>query len=144
VNALTDDSLTAVVEDVRCSAGNFAIALWGEILYGNPNYHIGGHVMSLSQTILNLAGSPWPSIWYSLARILHLVTPGQPTLSEAKIRARVAEVVDGSVKKLEKFEHNNPDAPLRTIRVISVKTGGGRTGPLSNFASEFTNLNVFG
>ena len=143
-NALVGNNTTAEVDDIRYSADNFAIALWGETLYGNPHHHVGGQVLSLSETIINLAGNPWPSVWYSIQLFLKLVTPGEPTYSEAKLRAKVAKVVDKNVERLEEYERSNPEAPLKTIRNLSVMTGGGRTGPLSKFASEFTNLNLFG
>jgi hypothetical protein len=141
---LTGEGSTAVVDDIRYSADNFAIALWGETLYGNPNHHVGGRVLSLSETIINLTGDPWPSVWYSFQLFLKLVNPGDPTRSEAKLRARVAKVVEGNIGKLEEYERNNPDSPPKTIRNLSIMTGGGRTGPLSKLASEFTNLNLFG
>lgn len=72
------------------------------------------------------------------------MTPGEPTRSEAKLRAKVAIIVDKNIEILEEYERKNPEAPLKTIRNLSVMTGGGRTGPLSQFASEFTNLNLFG
>ena len=143
-NALTGDVSTNEVEDIRYSADNFAIALWGDILYGNPNHYVGGRVLSLSETIITLAGNPWPSVWYSFLLFLKLVNPGEPTRSEAKLRAKVAKVVENNIGKLEEYEQNNPDAPLKTIRNLSVMTGGGITGPLSKFAFEFTNLNLFG
>lgn len=135
---------SAEVEDIRYSADNFAIALWGETLYGNPTHYVGGKVLELSETIITLAGDPWPSVWYSFQLFFKLVTPGEPTRSEAKLRAKVAKVVDGNIGKLEAYERANPDAPLKTIRNLSIMTGGGRTGPLSKLASEFTNLNLFG
>ncbi len=143
-NALIGEGSTAEVDDIRHSADNFAVALWGEVLYGNPNYHVCGHVLSLSQKFLDLAGDPWTSIWYALQFVLKLVTPGEPTRSEAKLRGKAAKVVEKSIVKLEEFERNNPDAPLKTIRNLSVMSGGGRTGSLSKFASEFTGLNLFG
>ena len=144
VNALASENSSAVIANITNVADNFALALWGETLYGNPQNHVGGHVLSLSETILDLAGNPWPSIWYSFQLFLKLVSPGQPTRLEAKLRAKVAKVVEGNMGILEEYERNNPDAPLKTIRNLSVKTGGGRTGPLSPFASEFTSLNIFG
>lgn len=75
---------------------------------------------------------------------LKLVAPGEPTRSEANLRAKVPKVVERNLRKLEEYERNNPDAPMKTIRNLSVMTGGGRTGPLSKFAAEFTNLNLFG
>jgi hypothetical protein len=139
-----DEKTTAEVEDIRYSADNFAIALWGETLYGNPHHYVGGKVLELSETIINLAGNPWPSVWYYFQLILKLVPPGEPTRSEASLRSRVHKVVERNIAKLEEYERNNPDAPLKTIRSLSVNTGGGRTGPLSTFATEFTNLNLFG
>lgn len=144
VNALTGEYSSAEVTNITNAADNFALALWGETLYGNPQNHVGGRVLSLSETILDLAGDPWPSIWYSFQLLLKLVTPGEPTRSEAKLRAKVAKVVDNNIERLEEHERKNPEAPLKTIRNLSVMTGGGRTGPLSEFASEFTNLNLFG
>ena len=143
-NALTGEDSTAEVDDFRHTVDNFAVALWGEILYGNPNNHVDGRVLSLSETIINLAGSPWPSIWYSFQLFLKQVSPGEPTRSEAKLQARVNEVGERNIGKLEEYEQNNPDAPLKTIRNLSFMTGGERTGPLSEFASQFTNLNLFG
>ena len=143
-NALTGDVSTNEVEDIRYSADNFAIALWGDILYGNPNHYVGGRVLSLSETLITLAGNPWLSVWYSFLLFLKLVNPGEPTHSKAKLRAKVAKVVENNIGKLEEYEQNNPDAPLKTIRNLSVMTGGGITGPLSKFAFEFTNLNLFG
>jgi hypothetical protein len=142
--ALVGDALSADIHDIRYSADNFAIGLWGETLYGNSEHHRDGKVLSLSERIITLAGDPWPSVWYSLALFLRLVTPGEPTSSESKLRAEVGKVVKGNIAKLEEYERNNPDAPLKTIRSLSVATGGGRHGPLSKFASEFTNLNLFG
>ena len=69
------------------------------------------------------------------------MAPGEPTRLEAKLRARVAKVVEENIEILEEY---NPDAPLKTIRNFSVMSGGGRTGPLSKLASDFTNLNLFG
>lgn len=144
VNALTGEYSFAEVTNITNAADNFALALWGETLYGNPQNHVGGRVLSLSETILDLAGDPWPSIWYSFQLLLKIVTPGEPTRSEAKLRAKVTKVVDKNIERLEEYERKNPEAPLKTIRNLSVMTGGGRTGPLSEFASEFTNLNLFG
>jgi len=143
-NALTNEGSIAEIDDIRYSINNFAIALWGETLYGNPSHHIDGRVLSLSETIITLAGDPWPSVWYSFQLFLKLVAPGEPTRSEAKLRARVAKIVKRNIGILEEYEYNNPDAPLKTIRNLSIMTGGGRTGPLSKLASEFTNLNLFG
>jgi hypothetical protein len=146
-NALTSEGSTtevAEVDDIGHSADNFAISLWGEILYGNPNYHVDGRVLSLSEIVLTLASDPWRSVWYSFHLFLKLVAPGQPTRSEAKLRARVDKVVERSIGILEEYERNNPDAPLKTIRNLSIMTAAGRSGPLSKIASEFTNLNVFG
>src|SRR3954467_6306390 len=44
-NALTGSGKSADVDDIRYSADNFAIALWGETLYGNPDHHKGGKVL---------------------------------------------------------------------------------------------------
>lgn len=143
-NALTGEDSTAEVDDIRHTVNDFAIALWGEILYGNPNNYVDGRVSSLADTIINLASSPWPSIWYSFQLFLKQVSLGKSTRSEAKLQARVTKVIERNIKKLEEYEHNNPDAPLKTIRNLSFMTGGGRTGPLSEFASQFTNLNLFG
>ena len=101
-------------------------------------------MLSLSGKILDLAGNPWPSIWYSVQLFLKMVTPGEPTRSEAKLRGEVAQIVDRNLEILGEHERNNPDASLKTIRNLSVMSGGGRTGPLSPFASEFTALNIFG
>ena len=144
VSALAGEHSTAEIANITNCADNFALALWGEILYGNPQNHVGGRVLNLSEKILDLAGNPWPSIWYSFQLFFKLVTPGEPTRSEAKLRAKVANVVSANMRILEEHERNYPDAPLKTIRNLSVMTGGGRTGPLSLCASEFTNLNVFG
>lgn len=143
-NMLTGQAKVADVDDIRYSADNFAIALWGETLYGNPNHYVGGRVLDLSETIITLAGDPWPSVWYSIQLFFKMVTPGAPTRSESKLRQKVAKVVEANIKKLEAYETANPEAPLKTIRNLSVMTGGGKTGPLSKFASEFTNLNLFG
>jgi hypothetical protein len=143
-DALTGEAQSADIHDIRHSADNFAIGLWGDTLYGNPEHHVDGNVLSLSERIITLAGDPWPSVWYSLQLFLRLVTPGEPTRAESKLRAEVAMVVKRNIAKLEEYERSNPEAPLKTIRSLSVATGGGRTGPLSKMASEFTNLNLFG
>ena len=61
-NALTGEVSTEEVDDIRSSADNFAVALWGGTLYANPNYYLGGRVLSLSEAILALVGNPWPSV----------------------------------------------------------------------------------
>lgn len=144
VNALTGEDSTAEVDDFRSSSENFGIALWGEILYGNPNLHIGGLVSDLSNTMLKLVSDPWSSIWHSLQVFLRLVTPGETTRSEGKVRARLVKIIESNIGKLEEYERNNPDAPLKAIRTLSVMTGGGRTGPLSQSAYDLTGINLFG
>ena len=72
------------------------------------------------------------------------MNPGEPTSSEAKVRAKVVDVIKKTIGNLVEHEQNNPDAPLKTIRNLSVMTGGGLTGPLSKFAFELANLNLFG
>ncbi|KAI9773767.1 MAG: hypothetical protein M1839_002000 [Geoglossum umbratile] len=143
-NALAGESSTADIDDMGYIANNFAIVLWGEDLYGSPNHHVVGPMLSVSDTIVNLSGSPWTPVWYYFQLLLKLVTLGKPTRSEAKLRARVDKLVQRNIGNLEEYERNNPGAPLKTIRNLSVMTGGGRTGPLSKLASEFTKLNVFG
>ncbi|EMC97044.1 hypothetical protein BAUCODRAFT_106297 [Baudoinia panamericana UAMH 10762] len=151
-DALTCDVDSADIPDIRYSADNSAIAFWGETLYGNPHRHaslpqtrpVGGKVLELSEHIITLAGNPWPSVWYSFQLFFMMVTPGEPTRSEAALRLKVGKVVEGNVTKLEEYERNNPEAPLKTICNLSVMSGGAKTGPLSKFASEFTNLNLFG
>ncbi|MCJ1274219.1 hypothetical protein MMC21_002014 [Puttea exsequens] len=143
-SALTNGALTAEIGDIKDSADDFAIALWGDILYGNPNNHVGGQLLHLSETIMDLAGNPWASVWYSLHLFLKLVTPGEPTRSEARLRATMDKAVQNNIEKLEDYERNNPYGPLKTIRSISIISGGGNTGPLSKFGSEFCNLNIFG
>ena len=142
-NYLTGNNSTADVEDIRHSAENFAIALWGRLYTQSrkPCWRPRpGSILSNHQP----AGDPWPSVWYAVQLFLRLVTPGDPTRSETKLRGEVAKVVEGNICKLESYERNNRDAPLKAIRNLSVMTGGQRTGPLSKFASEFTNLNLFG
>lgn len=55
-NALTGEGSTAEIDDIRCFADNFAVALWGETLYGNPNNHISGHVLKRSSPRLVTLG----------------------------------------------------------------------------------------
>ena len=118
INTLTGEESTAKIDDFTHSTEKFAVSLWGEILYGNPNYHVGGHVLSLAGIILKLAGDPWPPIWYFFQLLLKRVTPGEPTRSEAKLRKEVSEVIEKSIGKLEKHERDNPDAPLKVIRKL--------------------------
>lgn len=143
-NALTGEASTDEVNDIRSSADNFAIALWGETLYANANYYLGGRVLDLSEAIITLVGNPWPSVWYSFLLFLKLINPGEPTRSEAKVRAKVADVIEENIGNLKEYETKNPDAPLKTIRSLSVMTGGGLAGPMSKFAIELANLNLFG
>ena len=142
--ALSGDRSTALVSDVKKSAENFAIGLWGELLYGNPDHHRHGHVRHLSETILLLASSPWSVVSYVVQQSLRLVIPGEPTRSEGKLRAKMAEICERNISKLEAYERNNPNAPLKTIRSLSILTGGEKTGALSTAAAEFTMLNLFG
>ena len=118
ISALTGQRSTAEIDDITHSAENFAIALWGEILYGNPNYHVGGHVLSLANIVLKLAGDPWPPIWYFFQLLLKRVTPGESTRSEAKLRSKISLVVGKSIGKLQEYERDHPNAPLKTIRKL--------------------------
>ncbi|KAG6986587.1 hypothetical protein G7Y79_00077g099790 [Physcia stellaris] len=144
IDALTGGFPSREVEDIKHAAENFAISLWGETLYGNPNYHVDGRTLDIGDILLRLTGSPWPSVQYSCQLFLKLLTTGEPTRSEAKVKRRVEEVIEDNLEILEKYEHKNPNAPLKTIRSLSVNTGGARAGPLSRFATEFTKLNLFG
>jgi hypothetical protein len=39
---LTAENSAGEIDDIRNPADNFAIALWGDSLYGNPDHLIGG------------------------------------------------------------------------------------------------------
>ena len=144
VNALTSDDSSSEVEDVQHVAENFALSLWGEVLYANSSNHVDGGILSISETLLHMAASPWPSVVYNIQLFLKLVSPGEPTRSEAKVQAKVAKVIEDNLNILTTYEHNNPNASPKAIRNISLNTGGGRDGHLSSFATEFTKLNLFG
>ena len=144
VDALTSVDPSGKVKNVKTVAENFALSLWGEVLYANRSNHVDGRILSISDTLLHLAGSPWPTVVYTVQLFLKLVTPGEPTRSEAKVQAQVDKVIEDNLDILNMFEQNNPNASLKAIRNISVNTGGGRNGPLSKFATEFTKLNLFG
>ncbi|KAH6612080.1 putative cytochrome P450 [Boeremia exigua] len=72
------------------------------------------------------------------------LAPGKPVASEAKVRAEIESIYDRNVEHLEEYESNNPEAPMKTIRSLSVADGGKRSGPLTKFAIQFARLNVFG
>lgn len=137
---------------MRHIADNFAISLWGDLLYSNPHNHIDGKVLTLSNTIMDMAGSPWSAIWYYIQFLLRVISPGQPTRFEAKLRGQIAQVIGSNISKLHNHEaqardessHSNTTTMPKTIRSISLQTGGTPTGPLSKFATEFASLNLFG
>ena len=118
VNSLTGERPAAEMDDITHSMENFAVSLWGEILYGNPSYHVGGHVLHLAGIVLKLAGDPWPPIWYFFQLLFKRVNPGESTRSEAKVRTKVSEIIQKSIGKLEEYERDNPDAPLKTMRKL--------------------------
>ena len=144
IDTLAGDNLTSDVSSITSHANDFATSMWGEILYGNPLYHLDGEVIRLSDMILELAASPWSPIKYSIQLFLGLVSLGAPTRSERKMRERVDKVVENTIQRLEEYEQSNPGAAPKTIRNLSIVSGGGRTGPLTDFAKDFANLNLFG
>ena len=144
IDTLAGENLTSDVSSITSHANDFATSMWGEILYGNPLYHLDGEVIRLSDMILDLTASPWSPIKYTIQLFLGLVCLGAPTRSERKIRDRVDKVVGKTLKTLEEFERSNPGAAPKTIRNLSIVSGGGRTGPLTDFAQDFANLNLVG
>ena len=118
IDALIGEGSIAEIGDITHSTENFAVALWGELLYGHPKYHVGGHVLSLAGIILKLAGDPWPPIWYFFQLLLKRVTPGEPTRSEAKLRTKVSDIIEKNIGILEEYERDKPDAPLKVIRKL--------------------------
>ena len=69
-NALTGEGSNVELDDIKSSADNFAIALWGETLYANPDYYLGGRVLSFSDAILMLVCNDWQTVWYSFLLFL--------------------------------------------------------------------------
>ncbi|KAJ8109622.1 hypothetical protein OPT61_g7328 [Boeremia exigua] len=144
VKAIAENSKEAEVPDIRRTADNFAATLWGDTLYGRADALTDNRVMRVASEILRRAGSPWPSALYSFLLTFGLVEPGKPTPSEAKVRAEIEDLYEKNVHDLEEYEENNPDSPMKTIRSLSVASGGKREGPLSGLATQFARLNVFG
>jgi hypothetical protein len=141
---LSVDSGTVIIDDIMHFAEDFAISLWGGILYGNPENYTSGQVLSTSNKILKMSGSPWPNIWYYLQFCTGLVHRNEPITSEARLRTQLDQIVAENFAKMEEFERCHPEAPLKTMRKISVMSGGDRDGPLSQIAIDFANLNIFG
>lgn len=144
IDALAGESLKADINDICHAANDFAISMWGEILYGNPGYYLSGEVLTLAEEIMDRAGSPWSSIWYNIQSFVGLIAPGAPTRSERKIKEGVDRIIGNSIQGLEECELNDAEAPLKLLRNLSVNSGGERTGPLSKPASDFAKLNFFG
>jgi DNA-binding Xre family transcriptional regulator len=144
IDALTSSTTPTEIDDIKYAMDNFALVLWGEHLYGNPNHHLDSQVLPVSNRIVELCGSPWPAIRYSLLALTRLVTPGKPTQGEASLRCQVTDIVDRNFKVLERNERDHPNAEPKTMRRISMQTGGSKTGPFSQFAVEFAHLNIFG
>ncbi|KAM7217249.1 Cytochrome P450 [Rhypophila decipiens] len=134
------------ISDIRGATDRFAISLWGDILYGNPASHTDGKIVDVSNIILTRMVVPWSAFWHNLQLVLGLTSRGQPTAYEAKIRAQVSNIIDNNVNKLHEYETKDNSSMLGTksIRAISVLTGGSINGPLSKFASEFARVNLCG
>lgn len=144
VQELVTKDGTANISNIIPHVENFAIALWGDTLYGSHNHHADGRVWALSDVLLKYVSNPWPSIWYSIQLFLKLVKPGDPTRYEAKLRSQVDQMASHNLAKLKSYEYENPDGPLKSVRNLSLLTCGAKTGPLSTLASEFTRLDIFG
>lgn len=144
VNSIVGDRNIAEVHDMRHVADTFAAALWGENLYGRSDHHADEEVIRVADDILARAGGPWASMVYSFLLTFRLITPGAPTRSEARLRAEGEAIVVNNLECLQAYERNNPDAPMKTMRNLSVASGGGKTGPLTKFAGQFARLNLFG
>lgn len=144
VDAITAEDPKARVEDIRHTADHFAAGLWGSVLYGRSDHKTDGRVMDVAEEILRRAGSPWPSMLYSVLLFFGLVEAGKPTPAESKVRQEIEDIYEDNMKHLEKFEHDYPDEPVRTIRTLSMRDGGAATGPLTIFATRFSRLNIFG
>ncbi|KAK4216798.1 putative cytochrome P450 [Rhypophila decipiens] len=138
---------SARIPDMRSVVDRFAISLWGDILYGNPASHTDGKIVDVSNIILTRMVVPWSAFWHNLQLVLGLTSRGQPTAYEAKIRAQVGNIIDNNVNKLHEYEAKDMSSSLlgtKSIRAISVLTGGSINGPLSKFASEFARVNLCG
>lgn len=144
VNAITGDGKISEVHDMRHVADTFAAALWGENLYGRSDHQTDEEVIRVADEILARAGGPWASMVYSFLLTFRLITPGAPTWSEARLRAEGEALIANNFDCLHAYEQNNPDAPMKTMRALSVASGGRRTGPLTKFAGQFARLNLFG
>lgn len=144
VNGILGDRNVAEVYDMRHVADTYAAALWGENLYGRSDHKADKEVIRVADEILARAGGPWASMVYSFLLTFRLITPGAPTRSEARLRAEGEAITANNFRCLEEYERNNPDAPMRTMRALSVASGGSKTGPFTRFAGQFARLNLFG
>jgi hypothetical protein len=143
-DAMTTDQSATIVTDIKRATDDYVISVWGEILYGNPLNHVDSSVWNVSEKVLFLSGNIWGSVKYSIHNFLGMLPPRSSTGSEAKVRKEVVDIIDRNMKVLCHYEKNNKEAPLKLMRRLSIITGGKKNGPLSEFASEFANLNVFG
>ena len=132
------------LDDLKHATDSFALELWGDYLYSNPSYYLNERVIPVSDQIIDMCGSPWPAVRYNLLALARLVRPGKPMASERVLHCQVASIVKQNIAALERHERDHPDAAPRAIRRLSMLTGGGASGPISNFATEFAHLNFFG
>lgn len=144
VVGIVGDNGVATVADMRHRSDTFAVALWGEALYGRTDHHSSDHVIRVADDILARAGGPWSSIVYSFLLTFRLITPGEPTRSEARLKDQGEAIVNDNIRCLENYERDQPEAPTRMMRNLSVASGGDKSGPLTKFAGQFARLNLFG
>lgn len=135
---------SADVSDMRHLTDTFAVSLWGTSLYGRTDHSSSDQIIRVADDILSKAGGPWSSIVYSFLLTFRLITPGDPTRSEIRLKNESEAIIADNMSCLANYERDNPDAPARTMRNISIASGGERKGPLTKFAGQLARLNLFG
>ena len=144
VTALGGGAATAQVDDFCSWADDYALALWGSLLYGNPNAHVKSRYKEIADGLLDVATSPWEALWYHVRTGFGLVGAGRPTRQEMHIREEVRANVKKNFDKLEEYERMFPEAPPTGMRRLSMLSGGESKGPFSPVAQEFGEWNLFG
>jgi cytochrome P450 len=130
--------------DFRQFANDFAIDMWGEVMFEMKDAHLeSDKLLALDEKVNRIIVNPLHILYHAIRSYLTFKCFDEPDHTEQEIYQEVKDIMDKRIGHLESFERRG-EAVHNILRNVSIATGGDLNGALNQHAIDLARFNIYG